>query len=232
MAWIRSDKALLYHPKTTHLKVLLKVDTDVVIGRLHRLWWWCLDYALDGDLRKQEGKVIEDACSIPLLALIRAGFIDSRPYRRIHDWWDNQGNYLKLRFRDHPEKWMQIRDSYESKSHMSTHMSVTTGKPVDVDLHTDVRTLQTDVRTSNIKKRAASLSATPLAGNGQKTAIAKIDNDDAPEFSHEEFLQVGWRKSELPTNKFEWQHLERSLDKDEQVMSKFRERKVLAQKWR
>src|ERR1700689_872297 len=113
MAWIRSEHTLLHHPKTAHLKVLLGVDTSTVVGRLHMLWWWCMDYAIDGDLRKKEAKVIEDACKIPLNYLIRGGFVDSRPYRRIHGWWKYQSNYFKIRYRDQPEIWMRIKENYE-----------------------------------------------------------------------------------------------------------------------
>jgi hypothetical protein len=223
MSWIRSDKAILHHPKTTHLKVLLRVEMDVVIGRLHRLWWWCLDYALDGDLSKHPPKVIQDACGIPLRDLMRAGFVDSRPRTRIHDWWDNQGNYLKLRFRDHPDKWMQIRDSYMSKSHMSEHMSTPMGKPVDVDLitkRTDVANGRTDV---DLNARASLVA--PRATEG----LTKVEGDDMPEFDHEDFLKVGWLSSEMPQDHFQWEHLERSLPEQERVMSKMRE-KFYAQK--
>lgn len=163
MSWIRSEKALLHHPKTAHLKVLLKADTPTVIGKLHMLWWWCLDYALDGNLAKQEGKVIEDACGIPLRQLIRAGFVDSRPYRRIHDWWDNQGNYLKVRFRDQPEIWSKIKESYDAKSPMGKHMGKHEGKTMDVDLISK----RTDVRTDVALKedaRGSSLGAPPALG--------------------------------------------------------------------
>lgn len=223
MSWIRSDKALLHHPKTAHLKVLLKVDLATIIGRLHMLWWWCLDYALDGDLSKHPPKIIEDACGIPIRDLMRAGFVDSRPRRRIHDWWDNQGNYLKLRFRDHPEKWMQIRDSYTSKSHMSTHMGNTVGKTVDVDLHTDVRTLHTDVRTYEEKKetrKTSALGASPRAS----FALTKVGDQDMEEFTRQDFLKVGWLKSEMPKNPFEWEHFEHGLTQQERVQSKLREK--------
>jgi len=170
MSWIRSDKALLHHPKTAHLKVLLNVETATVIGRLHMLWWWCLDYALDGNLSKQEVKVIEDACGIPLKLLVRAGFVDSRPYRRIHDWWDNQGNYLKLRFRDQPDIWTKIKDSYAHNSHMGKHTSIPKGKTVDVDLHTDVRSL-TNGRDVDLKD--ARDSASP---DGSPPALKKFED--------------------------------------------------------
>jgi hypothetical protein len=165
MAWIRSEDTLLRHPKTAHLQVLLKADVDVVIGRLHRLWWWCLDYAIDGDLSKREGKVIEQACGIPLQTLIRAGFVDSRPYRRIHGWWDNQGQYLRSRYHKQPEIWQRIEKLYKDDLDTSLDMSkphprISPNERTDVQ---DVRTYVTDVRTDvDVKK----LGVAPLAPGG------------------------------------------------------------------
>lgn len=158
MAWLRSEQSLLHHPKTVHLKTLLKIDTAGTIGRLHMLWWWCLDYALDGDLSKKETKVIEDACQVPLKLLVRAGFVDARPYRRIHSWWEIQGNYLRNRFKDQPDKWKRIQQMYETDSPMSIHrgrrMINTRDNPTDVDRgRTDVEDVRTDV---DFKKQSAS----------------------------------------------------------------------------
>lgn len=161
MAWIRSENTLLHHPKTAHLQILLKADVDVVIGRLHRLWWWCLDYALDGDLSKREGKVIQQACGIPLQTLIRAGFVDSRPYRRIHGWWDNQGQYLRSRYHKQPEIWQRIEKLYKDDLDMSKDMSkhlprISPNERTDVQ---DVRTYVQNVRTDvDVKKRSASVA--------------------------------------------------------------------------
>lgn len=164
MSWIRSDENLPRHPKTLALKSMMNIEMDALVGRLHFLWWWVLAYALDGDLSKKEPKVIEQACQIPFKFLIRAGFVDSRPYRRIHDWWDNQGNYLKLRFKDHPDKWMRIKELYERKEHQSSLRSIRTSEPkcnpVDVpQRRTDVANGRTDVDL--ISAREASLGAPP-----------------------------------------------------------------------
>src|SRR6202789_3292626 len=165
MAWLRSEQSLLHHPKTVHLKSLLGVETATVIGRLHMLWWWCLDYAYDGDLSKKETKVIEDACQVPLKLLIRAGFVDSRPYRRIHSWYEIQGNYLRVRFKDQPEKWQRIKKMYEEDLPISLHRGNNEGNnsrsSKDVDRgRTDVEYGRTDV---DVKKLEVG-SLPPLAG--------------------------------------------------------------------
>lgn len=167
MAWLRSEQSLLHHPKTVHLKSLLNIDTATVIGRLHMLWWWCLDYAYDGDLSKKETKVIEDACQVPLKLLIRAGFVDSKPYRRIHSWYEIQGNYLRSRFKDQPEKWQRIKKMYEDDLPISLHRSRRMGSrgnnPTDVDRgRTDVEYGRTDVDKKDTPREGAVLP--PLAG--------------------------------------------------------------------
>jgi hypothetical protein len=119
------------------------------------LWWWCLDYAIDGDLSKKEAYMIEEACKIPLKVLIKSGFVDSRPYRRIHSWYEIQGNYLRSRFKDTPEKWQRIKHLYENDLPMSLHRLNGEGNPswnnprspADVQNRTertDVRNVRTD----------------------------------------------------------------------------------------
>lgn len=124
------------------------------------LWWWCLDYAIDGDLSKKETKVIEDACQVPLKLLIRAGFVDSRPYRRIHSWYEIQGNYLRNRFKDKPEIWQRIKEMYEKDLPISLHRGRRMGnKPhlsPDVDRgRTDVEDVRTDVEVRESASRPA-----------------------------------------------------------------------------
>lgn len=234
MPWIRSESNLSRHPKTLALKSMLNIEMDALIGRLHFLWWWTLEYALDGDLSRKEPKVIEEACRVPLKMLVRAGFVDARPYRRIHDWWDNQGNYLKLRFKDSPDKWMQIRDLYQRKEHQSIPSSKgssnTTRIPVDVDLipkRTDVANGRTDVDLTKTRSRPAPGGASATRDMG----LTKVEADDMPEFDHEDFKKAGWINSERPaeSDSFAWDHFNRAMNEVERVQSKTRE-KFFAQK--
>ncbi len=174
MAWIRSESGLPRHPKTLHLMKLMNIELDQAIGRIHMLWWWCLDYAIDGDISKQEAKVVEHACSIPLRTLIRAGFVDSRPYRRIHDWWDNQGAYLRSRYHKQPEIWQRIEKLYErgldiSQDVSSSRVGISPVRRTDVQNgRTDVKDVRTDVQKKE-KARADAPSGAPLAGEERMT---------------------------------------------------------------
>lgn len=176
MAWLRSEQSLLHHPKTVHLKTLLGVETATVIGRLHMLWWWCLDYAIDGDLSKKEAKVIEDACQVPLKLLIRAGFVDARPYRRIHSWYEIQGNYLRNRFKDKPEIWHRIKEMYEKDLPISLHRGRREGNrphsTTDVDRgRTDVEDVRTDVdfKNQSASRNSPGGSSAPLSESERMT---------------------------------------------------------------
>jgi len=112
MSWIESHQALARHPKILHLSSLLKIPLDATIGRVHLLWWWCLDYALDGRLDKHQEGVIELACNIPLPLLREAGLVDEKPFLRIHDWWDYAGRFIKIKYKDYPEKSARIQKQY------------------------------------------------------------------------------------------------------------------------
>lgn len=167
MSWIRSDCSLPRHPKTILLKTLTGFEVDVIVGRLHFLWWWCLDYAIDGNLSQKDPKIIEGACQIPLKLLIKAGFVDRLPYRRIHDWWDNQGAYLRSRYHKQPELWQRIEKLYERKKDMSKDMSNTRVgiSPVRRTDVTDVRTYgqkgRTDVKQASQDSAGAELAPPP-----------------------------------------------------------------------
>jgi hypothetical protein len=188
MAWIRSESGLPRHPKTLLLKKLLGVELDVVIGRLHLLWWWCLEYAIDGDLSKKEANVIQESCQVPLKLLIKSGFVDSRPYRRIHGWYEIQGNYLRARFKDQPEKWKRIKELYENDSPISLHRLNKEGNPAwnnprsPTDVQTYGRTDKQDVRTDVQQKDDSPLAASPrgssTSGNGELKSFEEAGDDE------------------------------------------------------
>lgn len=113
MAWIESHQGLERHPKLLTLATKLNTDRYGAIGRLHCLWYWCLEYAPDGDLRKFDSQTIEKACDIPLETLASCNFVDCKPFLRIHDWWDYAGRFIQNKFKNYPKKWMQIKKLYK-----------------------------------------------------------------------------------------------------------------------
>lgn len=110
MAWIESHQSLGTHPKTRRAARLLGVSVPTLIGHLHLLWHWALDYAQDGDVSIYDPVDISEAAlwdgdpALFLSALLdcgpgdSAGFFDRVDDRLvIHDWWEYAGKLLEQR---------------------------------------------------------------------------------------------------------------------------------------
>jgi hypothetical protein len=108
--WIESHQSIRNHPKIKKAARLCGVNEFEMIGRLHCLWWWALDYAPDGDVTKYSADDIESAvdwngkAGVFYAALIECGFnghcgflemIDSQI--TIHDWHEYGGRLLEKR---------------------------------------------------------------------------------------------------------------------------------------
>jgi hypothetical protein len=123
MSWIESHQALEKHPKVLDLARRMGWSLDETIGKLHRLWWWCLDFSTDGDLRKYNAAVLAGSVGISpeqaenfISTMVEVRLIDEKPYRRIHDWWDYAGRYLQVRYKHNPAKWQEVREVYLNSS--------------------------------------------------------------------------------------------------------------------
>ena len=112
MAWIESHQTLQRHPKTTRAALMLKISRVEMIGHLHCLWWWALDFSTpDGCLgRDISPEMLANAAEFPekkaeifLNALKncgagKAGFIeeiDGMLY--LHNWNDYAGKLIEQR---------------------------------------------------------------------------------------------------------------------------------------
>lgn len=91
-SWLKSYQALRNHPKTR--KLARRVGgIPAAIGYLHCLWWWCMDYAPDGDLSGHDSEDIAVACDWDgdpdeiIEHLVASGFIDrDGDVLAVHDW--------------------------------------------------------------------------------------------------------------------------------------------------
>jgi hypothetical protein len=108
--WIESHQSLRNHPKVKKAARLAGVNEFEMIGRLHCLWWWALDYAPDGDLTNYSAEDIESAVDWTgpegafYTALIDCGFnghcglIEKLGEQTtIHDWHEYGGRLLQKR---------------------------------------------------------------------------------------------------------------------------------------
>lgn len=96
--WIESHQSLARHPKTLRLARLLHTSTPAAIGHLHLLWWWCLEYADDGDVTTFEPDELAFAAMWDgdarefVTALVRTGFVDLvDDEMHVHDWAEYAG---------------------------------------------------------------------------------------------------------------------------------------------
>jgi hypothetical protein len=126
MAWIESHQQLVHHPKLLKLSNLTGWTLNETIGVLHRLWWWTLAYAEDGDLSKYEPTEICLALDLSQTKdrlnsesvfnlFIECNFIDSD--LKIHDWLDYAGKYLTAKYRtSNPKKLIEIQKKYKGRT--------------------------------------------------------------------------------------------------------------------
>lgn len=109
MAWIESHQTLREHPKLTILAENLGIPKAQAIGHLHLLWWWCIDYAVDGLLDRYTPPQIAGAAGWQgnaeelIKGLADSRFLDRGPLR-IHDWLDFCGDLIKKRLEYKKEK--------------------------------------------------------------------------------------------------------------------------------
>jgi len=110
LAWIESHQTLGRHPKTTRAARALGITRPHLVGHLHFLWWWVLEYAPDGELHDHAALDIAEAAEWPgdpeafVDALLSCGLGEPGFLRRnedgslaVHDWLDYAGRMLAIR---------------------------------------------------------------------------------------------------------------------------------------
>src|SRR6267154_776584 len=104
MAWIESHQTLDNHPKLIRACGSFKISRAEMVGHLHLLWHWCLDYAIDGDLSKYQPLQIARAAGWDadpetfVMILTECSFLDEKNGKyKIHDWFDFCGVLVKKR---------------------------------------------------------------------------------------------------------------------------------------
>lgn len=115
--WIESHQSIRNHPKFKKAARLCGINEFEMIGRVHCLWWWALDYAPDGDITKYSVDDIESAVDWTgehgkfYRSLIDCGFsghtglIDELDgVIVIHDWHTYAGKLIDRRLEDAERK--------------------------------------------------------------------------------------------------------------------------------
>lgn len=119
MAWIESHQSLQRHPKTIRAATMLGIRPVHLIGHLHCLWWWALDYAdPKGCLGANvSAKMVTRAADYPVRSADKflnalktcggnsSGFIEEKDgLLYLHNWWDYAGKLIVKRQADRERK--------------------------------------------------------------------------------------------------------------------------------
>lgn len=161
MAWIESHQSLERHPKRADLSARMKWTKPETIGRLHMFWWWVLDFAEDGDLRKYNDGHIAEAMCVDIAqagdlveALVQARWLEREPYFRVRNWYGYIWRFLHARYgKSDVGKIRRIKELYNNAD---------TG--AEVEAETGAETALTNQPTLR-GARARVESSVPTAGN-------------------------------------------------------------------
>lgn len=116
MAWIESHQQLGRHPKTKAAARSLGISRVQMVGHLHYLWWWALDFAEDGDLSKFDPEDISEEAMWEgdaeqfIQALQDTGFLKDM---HINDWEVYTGRLVAQR-ESNRERQQRYRDKNKS----------------------------------------------------------------------------------------------------------------------
>lgn len=141
MAWIESHQKLKDDPKMLELSFKMGWSVDETIGKLHRFWWWCVDHAEDGDLRRFTDAHIAHAMCVDIAKakeLVETmvncgkpiGFIEREPYFRVPNWWKYMQKFLHSKYgKTNPDRLETIRKLYHSGEHSGKQSNLPTYLP-------------------------------------------------------------------------------------------------------
>jgi hypothetical protein len=129
MAYVEAHATLHNHPKTKKLARTLSITTPTAIGHLLCLWWWCQDYAQDGNLSDMTTSEIAEAADWPgdpdafVNALLECGKESKPGYLEIaadgallvHDWQE-YGGKLFIKRQQAAKRQANWRERHTAKS--------------------------------------------------------------------------------------------------------------------
>jgi hypothetical protein len=132
--WIESHRGLKDHPKTVMLTAAWNDRKPCVLGHLHELWWWTLEYAPDGIIRPSFVPQVIAACEWHgkgdrfWSGLVESGFLEVQTdgSYTVHDW----DEYAVRRIQRY-EKDNQRKQAWRDKAGRSgrTEVDAPAGRP-------------------------------------------------------------------------------------------------------
>lgn len=104
MSWIKIYDTLPDHPKVIQTANVLKMDKDLFVGKLIRLWAWAVRNREDGTFQADDAETIaevmryKDEPNTLVNAMRTAGLFDATEAGLvIHDWMDYAGRLIEQR---------------------------------------------------------------------------------------------------------------------------------------
>lgn len=134
MPYVQSWTSLRLHHKTSRLRKLLGdgISRPAVVGHLHLLWHWVLEYRPEGDVSGLSAAELAEAAewtgdpTLWLEALATAGFLDRLEDAQgaqltLHDWRRYAGEMLRKR-----EARAQLKAAAEQQARQTAHRALNT----------------------------------------------------------------------------------------------------------
>ena len=145
MAWIELHDTLPDHDKVLQVADELKMDKDLVVGKLVRLWTWAINNREDGRFKKRDADTISEIMRFKgktdrlISALVNARLIDKLDDGYvIHDWDERVGMLMskreasrtqarerKRRQRDRERELATVVTNKKEESHASVTRDIT-----------------------------------------------------------------------------------------------------------
>lgn len=133
MAYVEAHANLRDHLKTKKVARLLGIPKTQVIGHLLCLWWWCQEYAQDGDLSQYCAEDIAEAAEWTgdaekfISALLNCGTkdgpgflsFDENDHLAVNDWFEYGGKLFVTRAQA-AKRMRNMRSRYASVTRNST----------------------------------------------------------------------------------------------------------------
>jgi DnaD/phage-associated family protein len=170
MAYVEAHAGLRDHLKTKKVARTLNIPKTQVIGHLLCLWWWCQEYAQDGDLSQFSSMDLAEAAEWPGMpeafvnALLScgvkggAGFLGhDEDGRLVVNDWLQYGGKLFVR-RDQTAK--RVRKLRDGNAPVTRYDSVTGALHVDEKRVTDQRVTHIDLREDKTRQEKTKSTST------------------------------------------------------------------------
>ena len=120
MPWIKIRDTFHIDPKIIPLSQVMGWSDYHTKGFLIHFWDWALKHCDNGDISSYKPSVIgrcfgldEDESQKLIEAMAEIGWLDKEPYLRIHNWWNYQKEYLKMKHWKN-DGWRDTQKAYET----------------------------------------------------------------------------------------------------------------------